>query len=79
MTNIVHTQRIIAMILACPLDEWVTTKSVHDHLTAIGYKIHLRGVQRDILSVAGQFGITVGRDARGRACWWMRCRALEVA
>lgn len=79
MTNIVHTQRIIAMILACPIDEWVTTKDVHKHLTDIGYKIHLRSVERDLLSVADRFAITVGRDSLGRARWWMRCRALEVA
>lgn len=79
MSTVVYAQRVLAMILACPVGEWVTTKDVYDHMTANGYKIHRRTVERDLLAVASQFGITIGRDAKGHARWWMRCRALEAA
>lgn len=61
----ITAHRIIDTVLAIPIGDQVSTDDVIDHLSGLGYDISKRSVERDLVSLAGKYGI----ERRGRKEW----------
>lgn len=68
--------RMLVMVLHLPVGEWAKTSSVHAAMKSLGYQISLRGVQRDLKSVADVFQIEKRWNTR-TGIEWRRTRPLE--
>lgn len=70
--------RLVETLRCLPIGRWRSTGQVHAELTRRGYRVSQRTVQRDLLKLAGPFGIDLEEtDDIGNPYRWRRTRSLE--